>query len=256
MSYVLAIEPDQAQAEILRDDVSTRAKAPVTVVNSLDAAMSAIDRAVPDLLLVSALMPSSDERLLLDRLRDFVEGPAPQVLVIPALARADDPQLMRRSLFSRRRGRPLLPVPCHPHTFADDLAAYLPDERPRDSRLRRRPVRLAADERREAARFERIDLARVLIDGDAVDLIDVSLTGAQVVAVRVLRPGASVHVLLARQSDAICCDADVVWGGIDLVGSAQELSYRAGIRFSQPDRAALKRLYFGSHRVSSSPATL
>lgn len=255
MPYVLAIEPDRSQADILRNDVSTRAKAPVTVVDSLEAAMTAIDGAVPDLLLVSALMPSADERALLEHLADLSDGPAPQILVIPALARTDDPQLTRRSLFLRRRGRGVLPVPCHPQTFADDLAAYLPGESPRMSSRQRQPIRPVAIERREAARFDRIDLARALVDGVAVDVVDVSMSGAQVLAVRVLRPGVPVHVLLTRRSEAFCCDADVVWAGIDCVGSPRDVSYRAGLRFNRADRAALERLYFGDHRVSATART-
>jgi CheY-like chemotaxis protein len=252
MPYVLAIEPDQTQADILRDSVSTHAKAPLTVVGSLSDAIAAINQALPDLVLVSPLMSSDDERQLVDRLRDLHEQPAPQILVTPSLAAPDDAALSKRSFFSRRRRR-ALPLPCDPQAFADDLSAYLPDTPPLARRVVRMPIRRAAAERREAVRFERVDLARVLVDGAAVDVVDVSLTGAQVLGIRVLRPGASVHVLLARRSDAICCNADVVWGGIDIVGSAQELSYRAGIRFSSPDRDALERLYFGVHEMGALP---
>src|SRR5579862_6967399 len=134
MSYVLAIEPDQAQAQVLRESVSARARATITVVASLADGIAAIDRAVPDLVLVSPLMPSDDERMLLDRLRDLTDQPAPQILVTPALAPLDDPRQAKRSLFSRRRRR-AFPIPCNPYAFAADLSAYLPDARPRTARI-------------------------------------------------------------------------------------------------------------------------
>ncbi len=249
MSYVLAIEPDQAQAQILRDDVSARAKATITVVASLADGIAAIDHAVPDLVLVSPLMPSDDERMLLERLRDLTDQPVPQILVTPALAPLDGPRHAKRPLFSRRRRR-ALPIPCDPYAFADDLSAYLPDARPRTARIVPMPTRAAAAERRESARFERIDLARVLLDGAAVDVVDVSLSGAQVLAPRVLRPGTFVHVLLARRAEALCCDAGVVWSGIDIAAAGHDVAFRAGIKFSGLDRLALERLYFGDSRFA------
>lgn len=71
MSYVLAIEPHQGQVSILRDHVGTRTRTKLTVVESMNAAMTAIDDAVPNLVLLSTLMPPHEESRLVARLREL-----------------------------------------------------------------------------------------------------------------------------------------------------------------------------------------
>ena len=244
MPYVLAIEPHPEQAGILRDSVAALAGATLMVVASLDAAFRAIDTEVPNLVLVSALMPSREERRLVERLRLLPQGPAPQILIIPALASTDD-DAPRRTLLDRLRNRKMPPRRCSPSVFADDVAAYLPLVWPREPLPVLKPTPDARVERRETTRIERIDAARILLNGAAASVVDLSLTGAQVLACKVLLPGAGVHVLLSHKTNAICCDADIVWGSIDLVGTMGELRYRAGIRFTEPDRRALELLYSG-----------
>src|SRR6266571_1037780 len=60
-SLVLAIEPDLRQAAIVKRIVREKVGAEVTVVDSRDAAIEAMRTAVPDVLLISALLSPRDE---------------------------------------------------------------------------------------------------------------------------------------------------------------------------------------------------
>jgi len=275
MSYVLAIEPRDEEVGILRHAVGTQAGAKLTVVDSMNAAMAAIDEEVPHLVLVSALMPPHEEGKLMAKLRDLPRDvAAPQMLIIPALASPETaPQ--KRSFFGRRRTRNE-PARCDPSAFADQVLAYLdyvdrgpkeisrPDSvnlaplaeqylavptsgdegGPKFETFVQPPVKSGAD-RRAAVRLEHIDWARVLVDGAAVNLVDLSATGAQVLAPMLLPPGECVQVLLARDAQAIRCEAGIVWGAFEIVGSAQAPWYRAGMNFRGADREAVERFYSG-----------
>jgi CheY-like chemotaxis protein len=246
MSYVLAIEPHPEQARILRDSVAARAGAKLRVVGSLDAAIRAIDKEVPNLVLVSPLMPSREEYRLVQRLRSLLQSPAPQILIIPDLACTDDDVAPKRTLLDRLRNKKMLPHRCSPSAFADDVAAYIPLVWPCEpAPVRTPPPDARGLERREMARFERIDAAKIIVNGAVAAVVDLSLTGAQVLAPHVLLPGVGVRVSLSRKTMAVSCDADIVWGSIDLVGATRELRYRAGIKFTEPDRHALGLLYSG-----------
>jgi hypothetical protein len=241
MSYVLAIEPHPEQASILSDHVGARTRTKLTVVESMDAAMTAIDKAIPKLVLLSALIPTHEESHLIARLRDLAQ--APEVLFIPALARPGARQ-PRRTLIDRFRKWNVRPTGCNPSAYADQLSVYLRQWRPKEPvAILGPPPGEAGADRRTAARLERVDWATVLIDGAAVDVIDLSPTGAQIVSSRVMPPGASVQVMLSSEPDAIRCEAGIVWSAFEIVG-AKHVSVRAGITFRDADRSALARLCF------------
>jgi len=78
MSYVLAIEPDEEQAALLRDAVRFRAKTQLKTVASITAATAAI--AIPQLVLITSLMPPRQERTFLARVRGLPKGASPEGL--------------------------------------------------------------------------------------------------------------------------------------------------------------------------------
>lgn len=89
MSLVLAVEPDGTQAEILRRIVGQQAGAQLILVTSAYAAVTTMNRRVPDLLLVSAsLGPKAQE--VIDRFRLVSGAPKSQILQIPALRGAEE----------------------------------------------------------------------------------------------------------------------------------------------------------------------
>ena len=61
MARVLAIEPDHRQANILKRIVREQVRADLVLVDSRDAAISAIGAQVPDLILVTTLLSPLDE---------------------------------------------------------------------------------------------------------------------------------------------------------------------------------------------------
>jgi len=83
---VLAIEPDPRQAATLRRVVKGRVRANLVVVDSKDAAIAAIGAQVPDLILVTALMPPRDEDDLTRHLKTLDHAGHLQTLTIPVFA--------------------------------------------------------------------------------------------------------------------------------------------------------------------------
>jgi hypothetical protein len=61
MSYVLAIEPNQGQASVLRDIVATNMASKVVVVGSVESARAAMEDGLPSVILVNALLPPGEE---------------------------------------------------------------------------------------------------------------------------------------------------------------------------------------------------
>jgi hypothetical protein len=243
MSYVLAIEPHGPQAAILRDDIGATARTKVKVVTTLDAAMAAIDNEVPRLVLLNPLMRPNDENLLMRRLRRLPNEIAPQILMTPILGALPEPAVKASStlrIFDRFRKAAYRPIPCDPSTFASHLCEYLGD-----------PNRVGAD-RRTAKRIDDIDWARLVLNGAAAELIDLSLVGAQVRSPIVLPEGQSVKLLLSRDAEAavLQCEAAVVWGTRDDGISSQTGKYRAGIRFKNIDHEMLDRMCFGDRGLS------
>ena len=86
MALVLAIEPDLRQAEILTRIVREKVKADVVIVDSRDAAMEAMRSAIPDVMLLSALLSPRDEDELVAHLRTLEDAEHLQTHTIPQLA--------------------------------------------------------------------------------------------------------------------------------------------------------------------------
>jgi hypothetical protein len=137
---VLAIEPDLRQAAIVKRVVRERVQADVVVVDSRDAAIAAIRTAIPDVLLVSALLSPRDEDDLISHLRTLEGASHLQTHTIPQLASALGPGEGGRggllSAFRRKKPSGSAPAGCDPDLFADEIGEFL---------------RRAADRKREAA---------------------------------------------------------------------------------------------------------
>lgn len=239
MSYVLAIEPNEGQSALLRDAVRFRAKTKIRVVDSIEAASAAIFEEIPRLVLIPALMPPREEGTLVKRLRTLPVGSAPEVLIIPRLARAEKVE-KQPSLLGRFRRRGVEPSGCDPLEFADQLIMYLG-----------RPLRGAAElhrNRRNSARTDQLDWAGASIDGLIVELVDLSTTGAQFLGTAVLPPGGTVAVQLASDADAVLCEGRVVWSGIE-TGAEGKPYYRAGVVFSEAYRTAIERFCIRRERI-------
>ncbi len=128
MPLVLAIEPNSVQADTLRHVLSPRADTDVVVVGSTDAAVTALDQRLPDLVLVGALLSSRDEDALIAHLRTLPDAGHLQTLTIPQLRQAASRDARRGlAIFGRRKRRRSHDAAggCDPTRFGDEVAAYL-----------------------------------------------------------------------------------------------------------------------------------
>ena len=109
MRTVLALEPDPRQAAALKLVVSNRVGAQFVLAESKDAALSAIRSAVPDLILLTALISPRDETEIADLIRELDGAEHTQTLTIPLLdlgtARARQEEEARVVERVDRRGR-------------------------------------------------------------------------------------------------------------------------------------------------------
>jgi len=127
---VLAIEPDLRQAAIVKRIVREKVGADVAVVDSRDAAIEAMRTAVPDVLLVSALLSPRDEDDLIAHLRTLENAGHLQTHTIPQLASALGPGEGRSgrgllSAFRRKKDPEHAATGCDPDLFASEIRTFL-----------------------------------------------------------------------------------------------------------------------------------
>ena len=125
MSFVLAIEPDPTQANILRKVLKGRIDAELLVVSTKDAAVEATSGRVPDLVLVSALLPPRDEDALFAHLRTLEHASHLQTLTIPQLRRRPKPTAQGAFSVFRKKAAVSNPTGCDPHLFLQEVESYL-----------------------------------------------------------------------------------------------------------------------------------
>jgi hypothetical protein len=128
LPLVLAIEPDLRQAAIVKRVVKERVQAEIVVVDSRDAAIAAIKTAIPDVLLVSALLSPRDEDDLMAHLRTLEGATHLQTHTIPQLASTlGGDSGGRGGLLSafRRKKVESTPAGCDPDLFADEVRMYV-----------------------------------------------------------------------------------------------------------------------------------
>jgi hypothetical protein len=108
------------------------------------------------------------------------------------------------------------------------------------------PVKLDQSGTRRAARVRIVDGVEVLIDGSPATLVDLSVAGAQVVSVTILRPNQRVRMILPDQERPIRCVAGVAWASFEMPKSGPR--YRAGIEFFDAESETLDR-FIAQNRI-------
>lgn len=78
----------------------------------------------------------------------------------------------------------------------------------------------------------------VVVNGEHSHLIDLSVTGAQVIVPMRVRPTQTVRLTLADESTETRCQGTVAWSVIIPVGAT--VQYRAGVEFINPDTKRLE----------------
>jgi hypothetical protein len=94
---------------------------------------------------------------------------------------------------------------------------------------------------RRAPRFDNISV-EVQIDGKAATLVDLSVTGAQVISPAILRPNQRIRLVLPDPTRPIRLAAWVAWASFEMPGDAPA-RYRAGIEFFDADPDAVAGFY-------------
>ena len=92
---------------------------------------------------------------------------------------------------------------------------------------------------RRAPRVKIVDGVEVLIDGSPATLIDLSVAGAQVISVTILRPNQRVRMILPDDERPIRCVAGVAWAAFEMPKTGPR--YRAGIEFFDAESGNLDR---------------
>jgi len=84
----------------------------------------------------------------------------------------------------------------------------------------------------------------IQIDGTPGKLVDLSLTGAQLLTPTAMKPNRLIKVTLPMGSTAVACKAKVMWSRLE--PRSGQLWYRAGVSFTSVDQAELEA-FLGAH---------
>src|SRR5439155_1262985 len=151
----------------------------------------------------------------------------------PALAGTEIRVLAHDSDYSRVLPRPgggaaapSMPAPAPPAGGSQPAATALKDA-PATSAATLEPPPLDFGTR-YAPRFRVTGKLEMLIDGNPAALVDLSITGAQVVSPTILKPNQRVRLTLSDDTAAIRLNAAIAWAQFEIPAGAPP-QYRAGI---------------------------
>jgi hypothetical protein len=102
-------------------------------------------------------------------------------------------------------------------------------------------------EPRKTPRYKVANGVTAVVNGAATALVDVSIGGAQVLALNILRPRQRVRVALQDDNDEIRVRATIAWSIFEQCRRTKETRFRAGVEFQDAQRTPLET-YCLSHR--------
>jgi hypothetical protein len=97
---------------------------------------------------------------------------------------------------------------------------------------------------RQAVRYAFREEVSLEIDGSRCLVIDLSVTGSQVLSTMTLRPNRVVRVVLPLRNP-IVCEGKVVWARLEVCPANASPCYRAGLSFPNEDEPAIKAFLAG-----------
>lgn len=208
MRSVLAIEPSADRAAQLRAVAQRHLGDSLTLVDSVNSAIAAVHRLVPELILISPSLPPDKKAELIAGLRALPNTTAVQTLTTPDFT-------------------------IESAAFVTQLQSYVsqPHEQPDDS------VPSSEDGNLDRRRAFRTTIARgprMTVNGTPVVLVDRSATGVQVISAAMLAPGQSVDVTFDYGGKIVKSGAAVVWATLDNPLS-EHVRCRAALRFDNPE---------------------
>ena len=127
----------------------------------------------------------------------------------------------------------------HGHWTMASLDAATPVQRPRDNQ-RVVAVKQTGLETRRAPRFPVQDVAQAVADGGPIDVVDLSVLGAQMISQPMLRPNQKIKVGLPDTDGSISLTASVAWSVYEKPANAPGPRFRVGVEFSNTEAANLE----------------
>jgi len=102
------------------------------------------------------------------------------------------------------------------------------------------PPQFAASRQTERVKLQSAN--DVLVDGVTSILVDISIRGAQVLSPTTLRPNRVVRLMLRTSTGTCAGEGRIVWAHLESSSAAVGAQYRAGMLFTNMDRAAITAL--------------
>jgi len=106
---------------------------------------------------------------------------------------------------------------------------------------------LAVRDPRRAPRYSVVEGVTAVVNGEPAALVNVSVSGAQVLARDILRPTQHVRVALPDQNDEIRLRATIAWSMFEQCRQTKSTHFRAGVEFHDGNTGALQNFCL-SHR--------
>lgn len=127
----------------------------------------------------------------------------------------------------------------HGHWTMVPLDQALPEQRPADNQ-RVIAVRKAGLETRRAPRYLVQDIAQAIADGAPIDVVDLSVLGAQMISQPMMRPNQKIRLNLPDPEGPIQLTASVAWSVYEKQATKPQPHFRVGIEFDSTESAALE----------------
>ncbi|MEO5741287.1 MAG: PEGA domain-containing protein [Vicinamibacterales bacterium] len=127
MTTVLVVQPDDVQADVLRQIFAKRVGAELVIVDSTFEAVDEIARRMPDLILLSALLSPRDEDALIAHLRSLEGASHLQTITIPQFRTEPVKAPEKKGGLFRKKSKAPAPIGCDPMAFAEEVVARLKD---------------------------------------------------------------------------------------------------------------------------------
>jgi PilZ domain len=103
---------------------------------------------------------------------------------------------------------------------------------------------------RRAARYKMEPQVEVVVDGNTATLVDLSISGAQLVSPTILRPNQRVRVAFTDDVGTVRVSAAVAWAAFEIPPKTAP-RYRVGLEFTDADPSAVDA-FCDRHRVAKS----
>jgi hypothetical protein len=101
---------------------------------------------------------------------------------------------------------------------------------------------------RRAPRYRIHPGVEIQLDGNAAQLVDLSVIGAQVISATILRPNQRVRVSVPSDDFVMRFRGTIAWAKFELPNPTEPPRYRAGVEFLDSDAAAMED-YCNRHKV-------